>query len=84
MATTINNTASVTYGYGKSDTGVALSNTTSTSLIEEYSITATKISNNQEFRNGENITYQITVSNDGSDSTSLKISQCTCFSLFLK
>ena len=68
MATTINNTASVTYGYGKSDTGVALSNTTSTSLIEEYSITATKISNNQEFRNGENITYQITVSNDGSSS----------------
>jgi len=68
MATTINNTASVTYGYGRSQTDVAVSNTTSTNLIEEYSMVASKISNNKDFRNGENLVYQITVSNDGSSS----------------
>lgn len=68
MATTINNTASVTYGYGRAQTDVAVSNTTSTSLIEEYSMVASKISNNTSFRNGENIVYQITVKNDGSSS----------------
>ena len=61
----INNTASVTYNYGRSEIGSAVSNTATTNLIEEFSITGTKLSNNQTFRNGENITYQISVTNDG-------------------
>lgn len=68
MATTINNTASVTYAYGRSETASAVSNTATTSLIEEFSISGSKITNNETFRNGENITYQITVSNDGTSS----------------
>ena len=65
---TINNTASVTYNYGRSESGSAISNTATTNLIEEYSISATKLSNNQTFRNGENITYQVAVTNDGTSS----------------
>lgn len=68
MATTINNTASATYNYGRSESGSAISNTATTNLIEEYSISATKLSNNQTFRNGENITYQVAVTNDGTSS----------------
>lgn len=68
MATTINNTASVTYAYGRSETASAVSNTATTSLIEEFSISGSKITNNESFRNGENLTYQITVSNDGTSS----------------
>lgn len=65
MATPINNTASITYGYGRSGTDSAVSNTATTNLIEDYAISAYKLSNNQAFRVGENITYQIHVSNDG-------------------
>lgn len=65
MATPINNTASITYGYGRSGTDSAVSNTVTTNLIEDYAISAYKISNNLAFRVGENITYQIHISNDG-------------------
>lgn len=65
---TINNTASVTYSFGRSETASAVSNTATTNLIEEYSISGSKISNNETFRNGENLTYQISVSNDGTSS----------------
>ena len=65
MATPINNTASITYGYGRSGSDSAVSNTATTNLIEDYAISAYKISNNLTFRNGENITYQIHISNDG-------------------
>ena len=68
MATIINNTASITYNYGRSESGSAISNTATTNLIEEFSISGTKLSNNQTFRNGENITYQISVTNDGTSS----------------
>lgn len=68
MATTINNIASATYAYGRSETASAVSNTATTNLIEEFSISGAKLSNNSTFRNGENITYQISVSNDGSSS----------------
>ena len=65
MATPINNTASITYGYGRSGTDSAVSNTATTNLIEDYAISAYKLSNNQSFRVGENITYQLHISNDG-------------------
>ena len=65
MSTPINNTASITYGYGRSGSDSAVSNTATTNLIEDYAISAYKISNNQSFRVGENITYQIHISNDG-------------------
>ena len=65
MATPINNTASITYGYGRSGSDSAVSNTATTSLIEDYAISAYKLSNNQSFRVGENITYQVHISNDG-------------------
>lgn len=65
MATTINNTASATYVYGKAETATAVSNTATTNLIEQYAISGSKLSNNSTFRNGENITYQISVSNIG-------------------
>lgn len=68
MATTINNTASITYAFGRSETASAVSNTATTNLIEEFSISGSKLTNNSSFRNGENLTYQITVSNDGTSS----------------
>ena len=68
MATTINNTASATYIYGRNETASAVSNTAITNLIDEYAISGSKLSNNSSFINGENITYQITVSNDGTSS----------------
>lgn len=68
MATTINNIASATYNFGRSESASAISNTATTNLIEEFSVSGTKITNNSTFRNGENITYQISVSNDGTSS----------------
>lgn len=68
MATTINNTASATYNFGRSESGSAVSNTATTNLIEEYAITGTKLTNNASFRNGENLTYQISVTNSGTES----------------
>ena len=65
MATIINNVASAPYNYGRSESGSAISNTATTNLLEEFSISGTKLSNNDTFRNGENITYQISVTNDG-------------------
>ncbi|MBQ7917735.1 MAG: DUF11 domain-containing protein [Clostridia bacterium] len=65
MATPINNTASITYGYGRSGTDSAVSNTATTNLIEDFAISAYKLSNNEFFRVGENITYQVHISNDG-------------------
>ena len=65
MPTPINNVASITYGYGRSGSDSAVSNTATTNLIEDYAISAYKLSNNQSFRVGENITYQIHISNDG-------------------
>ena len=65
MPTPINNVASITYGYGRSGSDSAVSNTATTNLIEDYAISAYKLSNNQSFRVGENITYQIHISNEG-------------------
>ena len=68
MATQITNTASATYGYGRTSADSTISNTTSTILNEDYSISANKVALVQNFRNGENITYQIDVVNDGMES----------------
>ena len=55
MATQINNTAGVTYGYGRSGIGTSSSNVASTNLIEEYAISSVKSSLNSGFRPGDNI-----------------------------
>ena len=67
MATQINNTASVEYAYGRSGFDSAVSNVATTSLIEDYAISATKQSLNSAFRPGENITYVVAVQNDGTE-----------------
>lgn len=67
MATQINNTASVEYAYGRSGFDSATSNVATTSLIEDYAISATKQSLNSSFRPGENITYAVAVRNDGTE-----------------
>lgn len=67
MATQINNTAIVTYGYGRSGQASATSNMASTSLIEEYAISGYKMSLNSTFRPAENITYVVYVRNDGTE-----------------
>ena len=67
MATQINNSASVTYAYGRSGFDSATSNVATTSLIEDYAISATKQTLNASFRPGENITYVVTVNNDGTE-----------------
>lgn len=67
MATQINNTASVEYSYGRSGFDSATSNIATTSLIEDFAISATKQTLNESFRPGENITYVVTVRNDGTE-----------------
>ena len=67
MATQINNVASATYGYGRDSRASAVSNIATTNLIEDYAISGTKTPLNEEFRPGENITYQIYVRNDGTE-----------------
>ncbi len=65
MATQINNTASVTYGYGRGIQSSAVSNLATTNLIEDFSIFASKTPLNLQYRPGENVTYQVYVRNDG-------------------
>ncbi len=65
MATQINNTASVTYGYGRNSQSSAVSNVATTNLVEDFAIFGSKTSLNLEYRPGENITYQVFVRNDG-------------------
>ena len=67
MATQINNTASVSYAYGRSGLDSATSNVATTSLIEDYAISAIKQSLNSSFRPGENITYVVNITNDGTE-----------------
>ena len=65
MATQINNTATATYGFGKSGINSTTSNVASTNLIEEYAISGFKSTLNSGYRPGDNITYMINVRNDG-------------------
>lgn len=63
---TINNSANITYRYG-GVTESALSNIATTTLAESVNLNAQKTSNNSTWRPSENITYNIRVSNDGTD-----------------
>ena len=69
MATQINNTASAIYNYGTTRViqDSASSNTAVTNLITDYSISGYKQSLNTDYRAGENITYLIHISNDGTE-----------------
>lgn len=66
MAITINNSANISYRHGGITDG-ALSNIATTSLAENVSLNGVKTSNNSSWRPSENITYNISVSNDGTD-----------------
>ncbi len=65
MATQINNTISASYAYGRTGLDSSVSNVATTNLIEEFAISAVKQSLNSSFRPGENVTYLVTVRNDG-------------------
>lgn len=66
MATPINNTASATYAYsGRASTTSATSNIATTNLITDFAISAYKSSLNTAFRSGQNVTYFVVISNDG-------------------
>ena len=69
MATQINNTASAVYNYGSTRViqDSASSNVATTNLITEFAISGYKQSLNSDFRAGENLTYFIHVSNDGTE-----------------
>ncbi len=66
MPTQINNTASATYGFGRSRTDNAISNIATTNLLSEYSLTSRKLAPVAEFRPGDNVSYFIQVTNTGS------------------
>ncbi len=61
----ISNSASVAYNYGESGTGSATSNTAVATLLEDYSISVNKYSLEDNFRPGENITYFVQITNEG-------------------
>ncbi len=65
MATQINNSASVTYGYGRDSQSSAVSNVATTNLVEDFAIFGSKTPLQLEYRPGENVTYQVYVRNDG-------------------
>lgn len=67
MPTPLNNQASIRYNYNNNTaSGSASSNTVTTNLLDEYTLTATKTALSATFRPGENITYIIRVVNNGS------------------
>lgn len=66
MPTLLNNQASVQYDYAGSQTpSTANSNTTTTTLLDEYSLLATKDALTGSFRPGENVAYVFRVVNNG-------------------
>ncbi|MBQ7466793.1 MAG: DUF11 domain-containing protein, partial [Clostridia bacterium] len=63
---TISNQASVSYTYsGASGTESALSNVSNTTLVESFSLEVNKSSYQDNFTNGENITYTVKITNTG-------------------
>ena len=68
MPTQINNSASITYGYGRTGSDSATSNVATATLLEQFSITGSKNVQNPSFRPGENLSYYIQVRNTGTDS----------------
>lgn len=66
MPTPLNNQASVTYTYqGAAEPGTASSNITTTTLLDPYSIMASKVPIFTTFRNGDRLTYLISIRNIG-------------------
>ena len=65
MPTNLNNQASVTYSYSAGGTGSANSNITTTTLLDEYSLSAAKTSLLSSYRPGDNLTYLINIENNG-------------------
>lgn len=65
MPTNLNNQANITYSFAGSGTGAANSNITTTTLLDEYSLTATKMSLTDTFRPGQNLTYVFRLENNG-------------------
>ena len=65
MATSLSNQANISYSYSSGGTGTAVSNTTTTTLLDEYSITATKTSFTDTYREGINLAYLIRIENNG-------------------
>lgn len=65
MPTNLNNQASVTYSYSEGGTGAASSNMTTTTLLDEYSLLASAESLLPTYRPGENMTYIVTLENNG-------------------
>ena len=66
MSTTLNNQALVSYYYnGEQSGGSATSNIISTTLLDQYSISATKTALTPSFRAGQRVTYVISVVNNG-------------------
>lgn len=66
MAIVMNNSANITYNYtGATDTSV--SNTTITSIAEQHSLAAVKLSQNSSWRPSENLTYTVRVENTGTE-----------------
>ena len=54
---TINNSASATYGYGRTGQDSAVSNVATANLIEQYSLSGSKNVQNTSFRAGEILSY---------------------------
>lgn len=66
MPTSLTNQGNITYNYtGAVASESANSNTVTTTLLDEYSISATKTVLNNDFRPGENITYTLLIENNG-------------------
>ncbi len=64
MAIIMRNSANITYNY-TGETNAAVSNMTTTSIAEEHSMTAEKLSQNSAWRPSENLTYILRVENTG-------------------
>lgn len=66
MPTTLNNSANITYSYsGATAPGSVTSNTTSTMLLDEFSLHATKTALVQSFRPGDQLAYVFQLENNG-------------------
>lgn len=66
MPTVLNNQANISYDYsGAKSSQNAVSNTVTTTLLDEYSLTANKSVLNQTFRPGNIITYILSMENNG-------------------
>lgn len=64
MSTILTNQANVAYNSG-GQTNTAGSNTTVTTLLDQYGLTATKTALTSQYRPGENIPYQVLITNNG-------------------